>query len=217
MNCPEARDQLAALIYGDLPPGEAARVEQHLTTCPACRHAGESLRRVGAALDTVPVPPVEINLLRLYQEATRRQVRRARRWRWAGLAGCAAAAAAFLVLGLRLEVRIEAQQLVLRWGSAPLESTQVRPEPPTPPANRKAEPDSLPDRYERLQVLSDIVHALVEDSQARDKMHQQQLLRIQARLDQLQLQDNARWRDARLLVATLIASQSGEPKKGDQP
>jgi hypothetical protein len=212
MNCPEARNHLPALLYGDLLPAEAARLESHLTACPTCRRELEELRQVRKAMDAASVPAVQVNLTRLYQDAARRQARRAQRWRWAALAGGAAAAIALLVLGLRLEVRLEARQVVLRWGAAPrLPETESRTLLPP----RRTDLDSAASGEERLQLLSNLIHALAEEAQTRDQLQQQQLLRLQARLDAVQLQDNARWKEAQRYVAALMISQSGTPKKGD--
>jgi hypothetical protein len=212
MNCPEVRDQLSALLYGDLLPADAARLEDHLSRCPTCRRELEALRRVRAALDAVSVPAVQVNLGRLYQEAARRQARRAQRWRWTALAGCAAAAMALMIVGLRLEVRLGAHEVVVHWG-------EERPMPPADPgtalAAGRTDPDGAANGEERLRLLSNLIHALAEEAQVRDQLQQQQFVRLEARLDRLQLQDNVRWKEAERYVTALLVNQSAPPKKGE--
>ena len=66
MNCQEIRNRLDAYVDGELPAGEAEKVNRHLEACPACRHQAEVLRQIGSALDLLPpltAPP------RLYRKA----------------------------------------------------------------------------------------------------------------------------------------------------
>ena len=79
MNCSEVRPLLPVSLYGDLLPEEAASVEEHLTTCPACRRQREELERVRAALTAVPAPSVQVDLPGLFRQAALRQARQARR------------------------------------------------------------------------------------------------------------------------------------------
>jgi hypothetical protein len=212
MNCTEACKHLPALLYGDLSPTEAAALELHLTGCPACRREYVSLDRVRRALDLVPVPAVEVDLARLYQEAATRQTRGTRRWRW-GAAGCAAAAAVLLlVLGLRLEVRMEAHQLVLRWGAPAQQADPVLP--PEPPRAQVIPPLSptSPEVEERLRVMSELIHALAEDVGERDAQQKEQLALLEAHLQKLQLQGNLRWTETERTFAALCVAQFGKPK-----
>jgi hypothetical protein len=122
------------------------------------------------------------------------------------------AAVLLLVLGLRLEVRVEARQLLLRWGPAPPE-VQPAPEPPRSPTMQPAR--SQPDVEEQLRVLRAVVHALVDETQQRDAQWRQALTRLQVQLDELQLTGNARWNETRK-VAALVAAQINSPQKGDK-
>jgi hypothetical protein len=214
MTCTDARTQLPALLYGDLPPTAADAVRGHLAGCAACRQEYAALQQVRHTLDALPAPAVQIDLPRLYREAAERQARRARRWRRAALAGLAAAALLLLAAGLRLQVRLDGQQLVVRWGG-PAEPTAV------PPTHRDAPPRDVPvagdpdEAEKRLQLMSSLIHALAEDLDARDAQQQQALKRLQDRLDALQFQGNARWGETERNIAALYAAQFGPNRKGE--
>jgi hypothetical protein len=208
MNCTDARPHLPALLYGDLAPAEARAVEQHLAGCPACRQQYAELRQLRRALDAVPAPSVQVDLPAVYREAAARQARQARRWRRAALACAALAALVLLAFGLRLQVRVDAHQFVLRWGDVP-EVTA-----PSPPSRAEESP-ALADLERRLQLASSLIHALADDVEARDAHQQELLKRLQRRLDAHQLQDNARWNEARRDIAALYTAQFGSPGKGE--
>jgi hypothetical protein len=211
MNCTRARALLAALVYGDLPPAETAAVEQHLAGCDSCRRERQALQEVRRLLDATPPPAVQVDVRRLYQEATARQQRSARRWRRAAVALLGVAAAALLVLGLRLEVRCEAHQLTLRWGTP-----EVAPAPPTLPELPHREAKRTP-TAEDLQLLRELIHALAADAEARDQRQYLYLQRLQGRLDALQLDSAQRWQALEHDIAALYASQFGKLAKGEKP
>src|SRR5262249_60833691 len=77
------------------------------------------LEGVRTSLAAAPVPSVQLDVSQLLQTAAARRIRQARHWRRVAIAVAAVAAALLVVVGLRLEVRLEAHQLVLRWGDAP--------------------------------------------------------------------------------------------------
>jgi anti-sigma factor RsiW len=54
-DCETIRDQLPALVRGEMLPHEAARVEQHLDECDACRAEEKIVRLLHATLAPVPV------------------------------------------------------------------------------------------------------------------------------------------------------------------
>jgi hypothetical protein len=214
MNCAEARTRLSALLYGDLPSGGADAVRSHLAGCVACRQEYTALQHMRHALDAVPAPAVQVDLPRLFQEAAARQVLRARRWRRAALAGCAAAALVLVIAGLRVQVHVDAHQLTLRWGGAPTVDTVSVPRgPDAPPPEGRASADM----ERRLELMSSLIHALNEDLEERDANQRQVLRRIQARLDELQFQGNARWGETERNIAALYAAQFGPTKKGERP
>ena len=96
MNCIEAREWLPRMSYGDLAPEQAAQVEKHLASCPACSAEYMTVQRLRRSLDALPAPTVQVDLSRLYQQATEQQLRRLRRWRRVAV-GLLAAAATFLI------------------------------------------------------------------------------------------------------------------------
>jgi hypothetical protein len=214
-SCVEVLARLPGLLYGDLPADEAEAVRKHLVGCPACRREHTTLEGVRRLLDTASAPPaVEVDLGRLYGEAAGRRRRRARRWRRAAaLVGIAAAV--LLLIGLKLEVRLEAHQLVLRWGVPPMAEQAVRQtQPPTPLVRQEGEP--APVAQAELQLVRDLVHALADDVEGRDRENRQALLWVRGRLDQLQRQVQARWEATEQLVSALHTVQCETRAKGEK-
>ena len=216
MNCSLVRALLPLSLTDDLKPEEAASVDEHLTTCPACRGERAELEKVRAALSAVPVPAVQVDLPGIYRQAAERQARRARRWRRAALACCGVAAALLVVIGLRLEVRVGANELTFRWGAQPPDNPQPQPKQhPGPPAQVKDRPAPpvVPNTEERLRLMNELIHALTNDIEARDVHQQQRLARLQERLDRLSDQAS-RWRlETERDVAALYTAQF--VKKGE--
>ena len=57
MNCESATKLIPLYFYGELPPEEEDRLEQHLDTCAACAREAESQRALSAALDRRTMQP----------------------------------------------------------------------------------------------------------------------------------------------------------------
>ena len=103
------------------------------------------------------------------------------------------AAALLVVLGLKMEIRMDSRQLVLGWGrppvsdSAPEPKLQVAPErtpaPPPPPEVTAAD----------VRLLRDLVHNLAAAVEERDSKFQQYLALVEFQLNQVQEQASARW------------------------
>jgi hypothetical protein len=215
MNCSQVRDNLAGLLYGDLPGSLKADLQNHLAGCAGCRQEYQALEAVRRLLGRPATPEVRVNLPQLYRQAAERQERRLRRWRrTAALVTAAAALFAFFAFGLRLEARIETYQLVLRWGSPPPApegqgaslpaATTPAPElPKEVPSNRSAE--------EQLQLLSKLIHALVDDLQALERRGREDSYQFQARLQAVQQQSVRRCADLQRSIDGLyLLSHKGE-------
>src|SRR5882724_6783239 len=114
MTCTDIREQLPLHLYGDLPPDERARVDAHLTQCPACRVVAAEFAAIRRGLNAAPAASRPLEVSEIYRRETVRQRRRARRWQVAAVVG---AAAAVLVLFARADIRLDARQLVVRWGT----------------------------------------------------------------------------------------------------
>jgi predicted anti-sigma-YlaC factor YlaD len=218
MNCADVRRRLPALLYGDLPAGEADEVRQHLGRCDHCRNEHASLTRVRRLLDVAPAPAAAVDLPRLYREAAEQQARRLRRWRRVACASLAAAAAGVLALLSRAELRLDANQVVLRWGAS-----ATAPEPP-PPAPRQEPPvvvvaqsTSTAEIEQELRLLNEAVQTLSNDADSRDERRRLEIARLRAQVSSLQKQ----LADLRLAtekdVAALYAAQLSEKEKGAQP
>jgi hypothetical protein len=213
MNCTQARADLAALVYGDLSPAVVAAVEKHLAGCAACSREWHGLQEVRRLLDAAPTPAVQVDMRRLYQQATARQQRSARRWRRAAVALLGVAALALIVLGLRLEVCWEAHQVTLRWGTPEVLPVPSSPLAELPPREGKRMSPSAED----VQLLRELIHALAADAETRDQRQYLYLQRLQSRLDALQLDSAQRWQALERDIAALYASQFGKLAKGEKP
>jgi predicted anti-sigma-YlaC factor YlaD len=216
MNCTQARENLPALLYGDLDTPTRNAVQNHLTSCPACRMDLAAFQRVRSALDSIPAASVQIDVPRLFQQAAARQAKQTRRWRRAALAVCGLAAALMLVVLLRLEVRVEAQQLTIRWGTAPVLGN---PQALTPIERIivREDPAALAALEDRLGTIDELLHALITDVGDRDERQTQRIARLRERVEELRLQNSRRWSDLDRSVAAMYTALFVVPKKGEKP
>lgn len=210
MTCTEARALLPLLIYDGLDAEEAAVLRGHLAACPDCRREHDALRGVGRLLD-VPAPRVEVDLPRLYRTLAEQEAQRARRWRRVALALGAVAALLLVSFGLRLEVRLEAGQMVVRWGQPPA-PVAVAPAP-APPAPQLTQVVLSPETEARLRLLSELIQALDQDAESRDQRYQEQITSLEKQLQALQWQANQRWSLTEKNVAALYFLA----RKGEEP
>jgi anti-sigma factor RsiW len=210
MTCLEARARLAALLYGDLPAEEAEAVRKHLAGCSACLAEQAALRRIRRLLDEAPAPPeVHVDVPRLLEEAAARRARVRRRWRRAA-GGVAVAAAILLVLFLKFQVRVESQQLVIRWGAV----AEAPPAPTIPaPHHEMLQPEVTAADF---QLLRQLVHALAENVELLDADHKQDVARLDERLNQIEQQAQQRWHATERLVSAVATIQLDAQKRGGQ-
>jgi hypothetical protein len=216
MTCTDVRARLALLLSGDLPAAEADEVRQHLASCPSCREERTAIVQLRHLLDAVPAPAVAVDLPRLYRDAAEGQARRLRRWR--GLAVAALAVAAAIVVALllsRMEVRVDAHQLVVKWGAAPA-SPDPAPSPIPPAEERPAAPAaavSTAEVEQQLRLLRELVQAVSADADLRDGRRQQEIAQLRGRLHGLEQQMTqlrvATERDVSALYAQLPEKQKG--------
>jgi anti-sigma factor RsiW len=210
MNCSDVRASLPDLLHGRLEPAAAARAEEHLAGCPACRAEWQALRHVCRLLDLPAAPTVRVDLPALYRRAAEEQALQARRWRRTALAACGlAAVVAAVAVGLRLEVRLEAHQVVVRWSAPPPGVAPPAPALPGPVV------PVLPASAEDLRLPRDLIHALADDVDARDRRQQEELLGVQARLLDVQRQANRRLSEIERHLAVLRAAQLLHSLKGE--
>jgi anti-sigma factor RsiW len=215
MNCAKFRTELPELLYGELPPGEASTVETHLAACPACRAEYAALRQLRERLNAVTAPKVHVNVAHIHRQAAELQDRRMRRWRRTALAVGGLAAAVLLVSLLRFEIRLDAHQIVLTWGS-PATAVPVPPGVGFIPPVAAVEKHASTDVEEQIRLVKDLVHALARDVNARDQQRQQELVRLTLRLQELQRQSaNQRAATERDLAALYVA-YFGPKEKGSK-
>jgi hypothetical protein len=210
MTCTEIRARLAALLYGDLSAEETEAVRKHLAGCLSCLEEHAALRRVRRLLDEVPAPPeVRVDLPRLLVEAKERRARVHRRWRRVA-ALATAAAVVVLILFLKLEVRVDGQQVVVRWGTPP--PAPVAPVLPAP----KQEP--LPPQVSAadFQLLRELVHALADNVETLDADRKQDVTRLDERLNEIEQQAQQRWHATEQLVSAVATIQLDSHERGGQ-
>jgi hypothetical protein len=213
MNCAQAREQLPELLYGELGQAEAAAVESHRGGCPACQAEFSALERVRDTLNALPAAPAaHVDLARLYADASKLQLRRIRLWRRSALALFGAAAVLLVVIGLKLELRVNANEFVVRWSSQP-EVVSPAPEPPQAPQVVRIEHAPPTISAEEFQLMNDLIHAVAADVDTRDRRRQQEVSSLQARF--LALQDGSQQRDR--IMTALYTAQFGIRDKGEKP
>jgi hypothetical protein len=219
MKCSHVREELPALVYGDLQPEPRDRLQEHLAACPACLQELAALERVRGMLDRVPAPEVQVDVARLYREAARRQGDRLRAWRRAAYAlGAAAAAVLLLTIGLNLDVRIESHQVVVRWGAP----RSLSKEEPVPEKHQEREivqvETPLPaETVAEMRTLSELVQLLAKDIEARDDRLQLDMARLRATVRDLQRKTSEQWADAQRDIAGMYTLQTSQHKKGLVP
>jgi hypothetical protein len=200
MNCAEVRERLADAAYDALPAEEQSLVGAHVRGCPECRRQAEELRQVRVLLDAAPAPLVRVDMDDIYRTAAAAaESRRLRRWRRLALAACAAAAALLLFVSGRLEVRVDAHQLVVRWKAAPAPEAPA----PTSPAVAAAAPPAPGPSPAEWRVANALLQALVDDAKLRDVQHQQDVTRLRAQIEELQRQTTRRWALAEQKITAL--------------
>lgn len=207
MSCASIRAGLPALVYGDLPPEEAARVERHVADCAACRKEYAALQQLRTLLDAGPAPEVRVDLVALYRQSAERRRRQAQRWRRLATALTALAAVVLLAVSLRMEVRVQAQQLVIHWG-------QERPDAPAPTPQVLVQTIIQPDPATQadVQLLKELVHALADDVEGRDERYRRAIAHLQDRVDLLQVQSQRRWTETDQNVAALYLLTKGDKR-----
>jgi hypothetical protein len=219
MNCMTAREHLPLLLYGDLQPPEAAALEAHLARCEACAAERAALAHVRQALTTVPPPgQVEVDVRRLYAELQQAAERRARRWKWAAvLVAASLAGLVFFTLVARLELRVEPDQLVLRWGQPSLPEQPQAPAPVEPVTVGINQADLQAPRRtgDQVVVLSKLIHTLAGDTANRDETHEREIARLKREFNDLQRQIDRRFQDTEKDLRTLYKWQFVRNDKGE--
>jgi hypothetical protein len=216
MTCTDVRARLALLLSGDLPAAEVDEIRQHLTRCPSCREERTAIAQLRHLLDAVPAPAAVVNLSRLYRDAAEGQARRLRRWRAATVAVLSAAAAVVAVLLLsRMEIRMDAHQLVVRWGAVPA------PDPVPPPAPPREERPTVPppvvataEVEQQLGLLRELVQAVSNGADLRDERRQQEIAELRGRMRGLEQQMRQLRVASERDLSALYAAQLPDKQKG---
>jgi hypothetical protein len=218
MNCNHVQAELAAFLYGELEPEQAARVNSHVQACALCQARSAENHEVRRLLDLVPAVDVPIDMPALWRQCACRQAQKARHWRRSArwLAG-ALAAGVVLAFLCRLEIGVAKHQLTLRWGAVPTQA-----EPADASAVAAATPhvsddhrEKLLDMQKQLLVLGELVQGLAAEAEergasgeARERRHEQRIARLQDQLDELRRQTTQRWVATERDLAALSGSHS---------
>jgi hypothetical protein len=207
MTCTQICEQLPLFLYGDLSPDNAQAVEHHLADCASCREAFANLQSVRDALNATPTPEVIVQPSQILLASAERP----RQSAWVRrCAGTAVAASLLLLAFLNLEVRIEKKQLMLRWGQpAPVVVAYL---PPPPTDNR-----SLIALEERVRILQELTHALARDVDRRDRDRNNDVIRTQAKLEQIMQTTGQQLGETQRDVDALYAAHFKSPDKGANP
>jgi hypothetical protein len=210
MNCEHTRELLPAWIYGDLAPETKALVDNHLATCPGCREEQAALAEVRRLLDEPPLPKVQVDVARIFESASRLRQGHMRRWRRAAVALVGMAAALLLILCLKLEVRWQGQQVVVRWGMPSPEPDRARVE------ERPVVPVPSPEvTAADMKLVKDLLHALAESVEERNGRFQQNLAQLERQLNQMGEQAGSRWKATESYVSALHTAQVEARSKGE--
>ena len=210
MKCDEIHELLPLHLYGDLSDSERAAVEVHLETCPECRGELAALGGVRKELDKALPDTCGINVAAIYRAESDRLRRRSRRWRAVAVL---AALAALLFLALRVEVRAERGQLVVRWGEP--QPVAVAPAPVVERVIVRSEPASTRELEERISRVSALIQALAANMDTKDDQ-QKELVRLRREFAELQ-QIKRRLGQTEREVAALYTAQFGSRPSGVNP
>lgn len=206
MNCP--REQLPLLLYGDLPAGEVETLNRHVAECANCREELVSLRAVREALNSTPMPEVVVDPAQIFLASSAPLPRK----RWLPRAISGALAASLLALAiLNLEVRVDQQQLVVRWGAPPVAPVAQIVNPP------QTDSRAIASLEERVKLLQELTHALARDADRRDRLRTDDIIRTKAQIDALTQSSGQQLVETRRDVDALYAAHFKSSEPGAKP
>ncbi len=194
MNCDRARPLLPLFVYGDLSADESAAVAEHAASCAECRGSVEALGSTRAAFDSLPMPEAVVNPADIVRSIGVADARSARRWRRVAIGATALAAGVSFLLLVRPTIRIGDGAFVVRWSE--------------PPARVEPSPSRVDDALvERVELLGQLVRALADESEGRDRDRKSEIALLKARLELLNVQIDARYQETRRDVGVLYRAQ----------
>ena len=101
MKCEDIKELLTEYLDGELPPEDAAAVEEHTAGCDACRAELDALRQTTALLQSLPKADAPAGLAENVTASLDREIaihRRAALMRWMHVGGWMSAAAAIIIV-----------------------------------------------------------------------------------------------------------------------
>jgi hypothetical protein len=104
--CQDIRRELSALLDCELPPGQAAAIEEHMRSCEVCRQQWEALQSVDGQLQRLlTIDDVAKNVVSIEQAAkvqpAASQSARGDGWRWTAIMAAIAASIVLAVVAMR--------------------------------------------------------------------------------------------------------------------
>jgi Putative zinc-finger len=191
MNCNDVKAQLPFLLSEDREQPEDLELRAHLAQCPSCVQEWQELQQLGKLLADNPEPVVAVDLVSLYRRAALQEARSSRRWRWVGMA-----ASILLLIGgagavfSRVEIRLNGQELAVRWGAPPAAVVQPIEHPPP---QAPAAPVQTEKRDDQMEVLSAMVRAMLQELQTVELRQGRDRADLDLRVSGLQEQTLKRW------------------------
>lgn len=133
MTCPR-HDELSAYADQAMKPGERARFQRHLQTCPICQQQLEDLQALRQSLRTLPSPTLGFDLASRLEDRLRRQPKQRHR-RWPALWGGGGWMPTGLTAGVALVSGVWLGGLLLGGGATAVATpvTMARVFDPVPP------------------------------------------------------------------------------------
>jgi hypothetical protein len=212
MQCDAVRTLLPLHVYGDLADSERMAIEGHLTGCLACQQDLAEFQRLRETLSALPAPERHVDVGQIYSLQTLRRRKQTRRWQMAALA---AIAVTVFVLFMRLEIQVNAGQLVIRWGRPEPIAVVEKPAAVPAPAPAPAEPNR--EMMERLQVMNDLIHALADSIETGDRQRREDLQRLQVELAAIQRRSQRQFDETQNEVDALYTAQFGARAEDTKP
>ena len=137
----------------------------------------DELRHVQMLLNRIDTPsPKPVDVAAIYCAALERQVRSSRRWkRGAAVGATLAASLLFFALLPKLEVRADANEFTVRWGSPAPIAVVTPPMLPQPDHELR---ELAANQQRELKTLKELLLTLATDVEERDTRQQEQLTAV---------------------------------------
>ncbi len=210
MKCDEIRELLPLHAYGELSDAQLRIVDAHLADCSVCRTEATAFRKIRETLNAAAPEPVRTDLEKVYRAEASKRRNKERRWQFAATL---LAAAILVVLAIRLDVRINQRQMIIRWGVVEPEAVVQQFEPKVPASDRVLQPEF----EQRIRTMSELIQALAANVEASDRERQDQILKLKLELAAMNRQSQERMTETERDLSALYAAHFGSRPKAVNP